>query len=501
MATTISNLSNRLLQDEETGSIREVPHNIDAEQALLGALLVNNESYDRVSSFLKPEHFHEKIHSVIYESIIKLVSIGKLASPITMKTIFDQDESLREIGGSKYIARLASSATSVINAHEYARIIYNLSVWRNLIYLGTDMVNNSYNPEAGSEPDSQIESAEEALYNLAEKGRYGKDFVNFSTALTEAIDMAANAYHRDGNTSGLSSGFKDLDEVLGGLQPSDLLIIAGRPSMGKTAFATNIAYHIASNYRADNPDGSPINVIDGSVVGFFSLEMSSAQLATRIISEQTGVSSEKIRRGKINKDDFNSLVSVAKKLQDIPLFIDESGGINLSQLSARARRLKRQHGLGLIVIDYLQLLTSNLKKYSENRVQEISEITQGLKSLAKELNIPIIALSQLSRQVENRDDKKPQLADLRESGSIEQDADIVMFIFREEYYLQRKEPREGTEEHIAWQENMEQVHQKAEVIIGKNRHGPTNTIQMHFDGSVTKFSDFVSDAKLPERYE
>jgi replicative DNA helicase len=482
MATTISNLSNRLLQDEETGSIREVPHNIDAEQALLGALLVNNESYDRVSSFLKPEHFHEKIHSVIYESIIKLVSIGKLASPITMKTIFDQDESLREIGGSKYIARLASSATSVINAHEYARIIYNLSVWRNLIYLGTDMVNNSYNPEAGSEPDSQIESAEEALYNLAEKGRYGKDFVNFSTALTEAIDMAANAYHRDGNTSGLSSGFKDLDEVLGGLQPSDLLIIAGRPSMGKTAFATNIAYHIASNYRADNPDGSPINVIDGSVVGFFSLEMSSAQLATRIISEQTGVSSEKIRRGKINKDDFNSLVSVAKKL-------------------ARARRLKRQHGLGLIVIDYLQLLTSNLKKYSENRVQEISEITQGLKSLAKELNIPIIALSQLSRQVENRDDKKPQLADLRESGSIEQDADIVMFIFREEYYLQRKEPREGTEEHIAWQENMEQVHQKAEVIIGKNRHGPTNTIQMHFDGSVTKFSDFVSDAKLPERYE
>jgi len=306
---------------------------------------------------------------------------------------------------------------------------------------------------------------------------------------------------RDGKTSGLASGFRDLDEVLGGLQPSDLLIIAGRPSMGKTAFATNIAFHVASKYEQLASIENTNKNNDGAVVGFFSLEMSSSQLATRIISEQTSVSSEKIRRGKITNTEYESLIDIARKLQDIPLFIDETGGISMAQVTARARKLKRQNNLGLLIIDYLQLLTSSSRRYSENRVQELSEITQSLKALAKELNIPVIALSQLSRQVESRDDKRPQLADLRESGSIEQDADIVMFLYREEYYLQRKEPKEGTEEHILWQENMNEVHQKAEVILGKNRHGPTTSIPLYFDGSVTRFSDYISEDKLPERFE
>ena len=338
------------------------------------------------------------------------------------------------------------------------------------------------------------------LYSLAEDEKYGNDFKNFSTALTEAIDTAASAYHKDGTVSGLSSGFKDLDKVLGGLQPSDLLIIAGRPSMGKTAFATNIAFHIANAFNIGDNDTEK-KQSQGAVVGFFSLEMSSSQLATRIISEQTSVSSDKIRKGQISNIEYDRLIDVARKLQDIPLFIDETGGISIGQLIARARKLKRQNNLGILIIDYLQLLTSSNRRYNENRVQELSEITQSLKALAKELNIPIIALSQLSRQVENRDDKKPQLSDLRESGSIEQDADVVMFLYREEYYLEKKQPREGTEEYIQWQESMEQVHQKAEVLIGKNRHGPTPVIEMYFDGNVTRFSDYTSDDKLPERFE
>ena len=479
---------------------RQLPHNIDAEQQLLGALLVNNELYDKISNNLRVEHFFEQIHGVIFDCITKLILSNKLASPITLKTQIDNDERFDEIDGSKYLVKLAAEASSIINVQEYGQIIRHLYTWRNLIELGNDVVNVSYAPPADITPYDHLEYLEQKLYTLAEDEKYGNDFKNFSTALTEAIDTAASAYHKDGQVSGLPSGFKDLDKTLGGLQSSDLLIIAGRPSMGKTAFATNIAFHIANNFNLDD-NTSQKKRDQGAVVGFFSLEMSSSQLATRIISEQTSVSSEKIRRGQISSIEYDRLIDVARKLQNIPLFIDETGGISIGQLVARARKLKRQNNMGVLVIDYLQLLTTSNRRYNENRVQELSEITQSLKALAKELNIPVIALSQLSRQVENRDDKKPQLSDLRESGSIEQDADIVMFLYREEYYLERKQPKEGTEEYIQWQESMEEVHQKAEVIIGKNRHGPTPTIPMYFDGSVTRFSDYVSDEKLPERFE
>jgi replicative DNA helicase len=480
---------------------REAPHNIEAEQALLGALLTNNDAADRVSGFLEAEHFFEPIHARIFEAATRLIRAGKLASPVTLKTYFEADEAIREIGGTSYLARLAAAATTIINAAEYGRIIYDLAVRRSLILVGTDMVNNAYDASVDSPPQRQIEEAEQQLYNLAERGRFGSDFMSFSSALTEAIDMAANAYHRDGHTSGIASGFRDIDEIMGGLQASDLVIVAGRPSMGKTAFGTNIAYNVARNYRSRVGEDGSVEVLDGAVVGFFSLEMSSAQLATRIISEQTAIASEKIRRGTISRDEFSRLVEVARELQDMPLFIDETGGLNLAQLTARARRLKRQQGLGLLIVDYLQLLTSSSRRSAENRVQEVTEITQGLKALAKELDIPVIALSQLSRQVESREDKRPQLSDLRESGSIEQDADIVMFLFREEYYLQRREPREGTDEHLTWMDEMNRVHQKAEIIIGKNRHGPTSTIKLHFEGEYTRFSDLAREDRMPERFD
>ena len=478
---------------------RLAPHNIEAEQALLGAILVNNEACDRVTGFLTHEHFFEPLHGRIFETAARLIRAGKLASPVTLKTYFEQDESLDEIGGAKYLARLAASATTIINADEYGRVIYELATRRHLIALGTDMVNRAYEADLDASPQEQIDAAEQQLYALAETGKYGKDFADFAAALTDAIDMAANAYDRDGHISGIASGFKDVDEKIGGLQPSDFIIIAGRPAMGKTAFATNLAFHVARAHRAEtSADGSHATV-DGGIVGFFSLEMSSAQLATRIISEQTSLGAERIRRGTINREEFGRLVDVSRELQNLPLFIDETGGITVAQLAARARRLKRRHGLDLLIIDYLQLLAGSGKRNSDSRVQEVTEITTSLKALAKELNIPIIALSQLSRQVENRDDKRPQLSDLRESGSIEQDADLVLFLYREEYYLERREPREGTTEHITWLEDMNKVHRKAELIIGKHRHGPTGKIDLFFDGSVTRFQDYIQSDHLPER--
>ena len=477
---------------------RLAPHNSDAEQALLGAILVNNEACDRVSGFLEAEHFFEPVHGRLFEAAAKLIRAGKLVSPVTLKTYFERDEALAEIGGPKYLARLAAAATTIINAEEYGRIVYDLAIRRSLIVIGSDMVNRAYDAPVEATPQEQITESEQQLFSLAEKGKFGGDFLDFASALTEAVDIAAAAFHRDGHTSGISAGFVGLDRMLGGLQKSDLIIIAGRPAMGKTAFATNVAFNVAKHFHAETePDGTR-KLLAGGVVGFFSLEMSSAQLATRIISEQTGVSSEEIRRGTIGRDEFGRLVDVSKELQDMPLYIDESGGITISQLAARARRLKRRNGLDVLVIDYLQLLAGS-GKYSDNRVQEVTEITTSLKALAKELDIPIIALSQLSRQVENRDDKRPQLADLRESGSIEQDADVVMFLYREEYYLERKEPREGTTEHIEWQAEMERVHQLAEVIIGKHRHGPTGNIKLHFEGRVTRFSDLARQNHLPDR--
>lgn len=480
----------------DTPAYRTPPHNIEAEQALLGAILVNNDAYDRVSDFLRPEHFSEELHRRIYETLGQLIRAGKLATVVTMKTFLADIELPAGVTIQAYLARLAAEATTIINAEDYGRIVHDLATRRDLINIGEDIVNTAFDSPVDASPRAQIEEAERKLYAIAETGRYEGGFQRFSDALTIAIDMASSAYMRDGHLSGIATGLLDLDEKMGGLQKSDLIIVAGRPGMGKTALATNIAFNIAKAYQYEaEPDGSH-KTINGGIVGFFSLEMSAEQLATRVIAEQSGVPSYKIRRGDLNQDDFERIVQASREMQNIPFYIDQSGGISIAQLVARARRLKRQKGLDLLVVDYLQLLVGSRSR-GDNRVQELTEITTGLKALAKELNVPVIALSQLSRQVESRDDKRPQLSDLRESGSIEQDADVVLFVYREEYYLKNKEPREGTEEHINWMAEMERAHGRAEAIIGKQRHGPTGTVALAFEAEVTRFSNLADEDKLP----
>jgi len=478
---------------------RSAPHNIEVEQALLGAILVNNEAFYRVSDFLEPEHFFEPLHQKIYKDISSLVRAGKSASPITLKTFLPADLDIGGMNGSQYLARLATEATTVINAADYGRTVYDMALRRALIGIGEAMVNVAYDAPVELGPQNQIEDAERRLYELAETGRYDGGFQRFAQALTTAVEMAAHAYQRDGKLSGLATGLRDLDRMMGGLQHSDLVILAGRPGMGKTALATNLAYNVAKAWRGEVKADGRVESVDGGIVGFFSLEMSAEQLATRIISEQTEIPSNRIRRGEIETGDFDRIAEAAREMETIPLYIDETGGLSIAQLAARARRLKRQKGLDLLVIDYIQLLSGSGKRAAEGRVQEVTEITTSLKALAKELNVPILALSQLSRQVENRDDKRPQLSDLRESGSIEQDADVVMFVFREEYYLRNREPRAGTEEHFKWQAEMEAVHGKAEVIIGKQRHGPTGTVPLHFKADVTRFADLANEDHLPAR--
>src|SRR5436853_1540417 len=483
----------RVLSDESKSGYRTAPHNIEAEQSLLGAVLVNNEALYRVSDFLEPTHFFEPIHQQIFDIARSLIRTGKLASPVTLKTFLPADANIAGLTLPQYLARLAAEATTIINAADYGRAIYDLAIRRDLIAIGEDMVNVAFDAPVDFAPRDQIEDAERRLYDLAETGRYGGGFQKFETALTTAVDMAARAYQREGKLSGLATGLRDLDNKMGGLQKSDLIILAGRPGMGKTSLATNIAYNVARAWRGEVQADGQIATVNGGRVGFFSLEMSAEQLATRILSEQTDISSSKIRRGEITQADFEVIKDKSIEIQNLPLFIDETGGLSIAQLAARARRLKRQRGLDLIVIDYIQLLQGSTKRSSENRVQEITEITTNLKALAKELTVPIIALSQLSRQVENREDKRPQLSDLRESGSIEQDADVVLFVFREEYYLSNKEPRPGTDEHIKWQTDMEAAHGKAEIIIGKQRHGPTGTVSLQFDASMTRFDNLARD--------
>ena len=442
---------------------------------MLGAILVNNEAMDRVSSFLEPHHFFDPLHQQIFETAAKLIHAGKNATPITLRTFFERAEPISpNLTVPQYLGTLAANATTIINAEDYGRTVYDLATRRALIIIGEDMVTGAYDSPVDFTPQTQIQEAETRLYDLAEQRKYGQGFLGFGSALTNAIDMANAAFQRSGHLSGLATGLTDLDAKLGGLQPSDLIILAGRPSMGKTALATNIAYNIAKQHKVERQTDGSDKTVDGAIVGFFSLEMSAEQLATRILSEQTEISSEKIRRGMIKDDEFSKLVLVSQTMSQIPLYIDQTGGISIAQLAARARKLKRQKGLGLLVVDYLQLLTGH-KRLSDGRVQEVSEITTGLKALAKELNVPIIALSQLSRQVEQRDDKRPQLSDLRESGSIEQDADVVMFVFREEYYVERRKPDETDAKFGEWMNEMSRVHGKAEVIIGKQRHGPTGT--------------------------
>ena len=476
------------------------PHNIEAEQALLGAILVNNEALYRVGDFLEPQHFFEPIHQKIFDLARALIRANKTANPVTLKTFLPGDIDIAGMNLNQYLARLAAEATTVINAEDYGRTIYDLAIRRHLILIGEDMVNVAFDSPVDSAPREQIEDAERKLFELAETGRYDGGFQAFAQSLTRAVDMAANAYQRDGKLSGLATGLRDLDAKMGGLQSSDLIIVAGRPGMGKTALATNIAYNVAKAWQGEiKPDGHMTSV-NGGIVGFFSLEMSAEQLATRIIAEQTEIASSKIRRGGITEVDFEKIKDVSIELQNLPFYVDETGGLSIAQLAARARRLKRQRGLDLLVIDYIQLLQGSNKRSSENRVQEITEITTKLKALAKELNVPIVALSQLSRQVESRDDKRPQLSDLRESGSIEQDADVVMFVFREEYYLANKEPKAGSVEHEKWRTDMELAHGKAEVIIGKQRHGPTGTVPLQFESAVTRFSDLAETERLPDRF-
>jgi replicative DNA helicase len=473
-------------------SMRLQPHNIEAEQALLGALLVNNDVYDRVAAVVEKRHFYDPLHGALYELIARRIHQNLGASPVMLRPFVEPMPGVQEVGGPAYLARLAGAAVSIFNARDYAQTIHDLAVRRELILLGEEIGSRAATVDMDSTPADQIVTAEQALYQLAEKGRYEGGFVSFVAAAKQAVDVANAAYQRDGGLAGVSTGLMDVDRKLGGLHPSDLLILAGRPSMGKTALATNIAFNVAKAYReGERPDGG-VGAIDGGRVGFFSLEMSAEQLATRVLSEQAQVPSERIRRGEMDEDEFRRFVHAAAELENTPLYIDDTPALPISSLAARARRLKRQKGLDLIVVDYLQLVRPAMAR-SEGRVQEVSEITQGLKAIAKELDIPVIALSQLSRQVESREDKRPQLSDLRESGSIEQDADVVMFVYRDEYYHERAKPPEDDPRFPEWMEKAERVHNKAEVIIGKQRHGPIGTVELMFDGRFTRFADLARE--------
>ncbi|MFU8824379.1 replicative DNA helicase [Yoonia sp.] len=467
-----------------------MPHSIEAEQQLLGAILTNNDIFDRVAAIIGPKHFYDPVHARIFETAATRISKNALASPVTLKTFLEDDEGLKELGGPAYLARLAGAAISAFAARDYAQMIYDLAVRRELIQVGRNISDKAAKVNVDSEPKDQIVEAEQALYALAEQGTTDQGFQSFLRAVTDAVNVANAAYQRDGGMAGVSTGLIDLDKKLGGLHKSDLLILAGRPSMGKTSLATNIAFNIAKAYKKGMlPDGTE-GAVDGGVVGFYSLEMSAEQLAARILSEAAEVPSEQIRRGDMTETEFRRFVDAAKSLEACPLFIDDTPALPISQLAARARRLKRTHGLDVLMVDYLQLVRGTGR--SENRVNEISEITMGLKAIAKELNIPVIALSQLSRQVESREDKRPQLSDLRESGSIEQDADVVMFVFREEYYKEREKPGDHEMDKMAaWQEEMERLHGKAEVVIGKQRHGPIGTVELSFEGQFTRFGNLV----------
>lgn len=467
-----------------------LPHNIEAEQQLLGAILTNNDIFDRVSSLVGPEHFHEPVHARIFEIASARISKNALASPVTLKPFLEEDAGLAELGGPAYLARLAGSAISAFAARDYAQMIYDLAIRRELIGLGRDISAKAASVEVASEPKDQIVEAEQALYALGEQGKAESGFQSFLKAVTDAVNVANAAYQREGGLAGASTGLIDLDKKLGGLHRSDLLILAGRPSMGKTSLATNIAFNIARAHKRGMTQDGVEGTVDGGVVGFFSLEMSAEQLAARILSEAAEVPSEQIRKGDMNEGEFRRFVEAAKALESCPLYIDDTAALPISQLAARARRLKRTHGLDVLIVDYLQLVRPASAK--DSRVNEVSEITQGLKAIAKELDIPVIALSQLSRQVESREDKRPQLSDLRESGSIEQDADVVMFVFREEYYKEREKPGDHELEKMAqWQDEMERLHGRAEVIIGKQRHGPIGTIELSFEGRFTRFGNLV----------
>ncbi|WP_159805390.1 replicative DNA helicase [Litoreibacter roseus] len=476
--------------DQTQAGTGALPHNIEAEQQLLGAILTNNDVFSRIEQIITPEHFFDPVHRRIFETAASRIHKNLLVSPVTLKPFFEEDEGLKELGGASYLVRLQGASISAFAARDYAQMIYDLAIRRELIELGQEIVTKAATVETESDPKSQIVDAEQRLYKLGEDGRSETGFQSFLKAVTDAVNVANAAYQREGGLAGISTGLIDMDKKLGGLHKSDLLILAGRPSMGKTSLATNIAFNIAKAHKKGMTHEGVEGAIEGGAVGFFSLEMSAEQLAARVLSEASEVPSEQIRRGDMTEGEFRRFVEAAKSLESCPLYIDDTPALPISQLAARARRLKRTHGLDVLIIDYLQLVRPATAK--DSRVNEVSEITQGLKAIAKELDIPVIALSQLSRQVESREDKRPQLSDLRESGSIEQDADVVMFVFREEYYKEREKPGDHELDKMAeWQNAMESLHGRAEVIIGKQRHGPIGTVELSFEGRYTRFGNLV----------
>ena len=490
----------------------DLPYNMEAEQQLLGALIRNNELIEKCNNTkLKAEHFYIKQHGQIYERINKSLSTGKTANLIFLKTYFETDE---EFGDEEYFEKLVINSAPSPAIEEYSSMIYDLALRRRLIDTAEYLQYSSHDlSQEDITANDIIEETENQLFQIESTGDSEQGFMPFEDALVDSLNTIESAYQSSGGLAGLSTGFNDLDKALGGLQKSDLVILAGRPAMGKTALATNIGFNIAKKYEESlksegvETDKNGNIITDGAVVAFFSLEMSAEQLTTRIAAEQSGIESSELRKGNIKEDQFMHYAHVIQDLKSVPFYIDQSGSIPIGVLSTRARRLARtlkatkNQDLGLIIVDYIQLAATSSGRYRDSRVQEIAEITQGLKSLAKDLDIPIIALSQLSRQVESRDDKRPQLSDLRESGAIEQDADIVMFVYRDEYYLENNQPPPGTEQHTTWQSRMDEVHGKAEVLIRKHRHGPTSNVQLQFEKKLTKFSDLAKENYLPERYE
>ncbi|MBM3583503.1 MAG: replicative DNA helicase [Alphaproteobacteria bacterium] len=486
-------------ENVERAAFRTQPRNLGAEQALIGALLVDNAALGRVAGYLAPEHFFHPVHGRIYGAIVALVERGQLADPITLRSYFEQDGALADIGGAEYLVGLVREAVSIINVNDYGRQIHDAALRRSLIHIGEEIVNTAFDFEVDTAATAQIEAAEQRLFDLAEKGEIDGGFVPLGRSLTAAVEIAERAYRRESRVTGVATGLVDLDNLLGGLHPSDLVVLAGRPGMGKTAMATNIGFNAARRYRAEpGPDGRA-GAVEGAVVGYFSLEMSAEQLAARMLAEESNVPSDNLRRGALKNEEWERLVEASQRLNRLPFYIDDTPALSVAALRTRARRLKRVHNLGLIVVDYLQLARPSGTRGYDNRVQEVAEITQGLKAMAKELDVPVLALSQLSRAVESREDKRPQLSDLRESGTIEQDADVVLFIYRDEYYLKQAEPKPRAtedesggafqERYSKWQQRLEKARGVTDIIVAKHRHGPTGTVGLFFEDRTTRFGN------------
>jgi replicative DNA helicase len=487
----------RIAESASEPGTQALPQNVEAEAALLGALMVDNRLVEDVQMKLRPEHFFEPLHGRIYEAILRMTDGNRVANPVTLRPMFEADEAMKEVGGPAYLAQLTGSGAAVIGARDFAAQVYDLALLRALVGVGRDLVESALDTSEEVAPLAQIERAETELYKVAEEGGAEGKAKSFGEATKEALEMAERALNSGGHLSGFTTGLESLNGKIGGLHKSDLIIVAGRPGMGKSALGTNIAFAAAQRFLRDAEDSIEPEKSAGAPVALFSLEMSADQLATRILAEQSGISSENLRMGRISQQEFRSLARAAAELQSLPLYIDDTPGLTIAALRTRARRLKRQKGIGVVVVDYLQLLQGTGRGSNDNRVQEISEISRGLKQLAKELNVPVIGLSQLSRAVEQREDKRPQLSDLRESGSIEQDADIVLFIYREDYYLAAKQPGDDHPDFAAWQEEMARAYGRAEVIVAKQRHGATGKIHLKFDSRITKFSDAVDEGYLP----